>query len=232
MENNKISPKNRSNKKAYTEAINLMASDLTLTYKDIANKTGVHPKTLTRWIQNGEFIDSVYKRYMEVAGIHIPSVVQAMIEEARLGNVHAARLILEHFGKLENKLKIQVESNFEKFMKVEDDAEEIEFFDITEEQEDVLDALSQHIGGDNIELPERHPSNNSPKIRDDFEKNRLKYKIKEKQTDEEEAKKQSDRYLIRKRAKAVGLDLLPPGRRTKSERDNWMKKLEELERNS
>jgi hypothetical protein len=167
---------------------------------------------------------------MEVAGSHIPSVVQAMIEEARLGNVHAARLILEHFGKLENKLKIQVESNFEKFMKVDDDVEDADFFDVTDEQEEVLDVLSDRIGGDDIELPERHPSNDSPKARDDFEKNRLKYKVKEKQITEEESQKQSDRYLIRKRAKQVGLDLLPPGRRSKSERTAWMKKLEKLEK--
>ena len=230
MDNDKIVPKNSGNKGAYIAAVDLLASDLTLTYKDIANKIGVHPKTLARWLKNGNFIDAVYKRYMEVAGINIPSVVQAMIEEARLGNVHAARLILEHFGKLENKLKIQVESNFEKFMKVGEDTEDAEFFDITEGQEEVLDVLSDTIGGKDIELPNRHISNDKPKLRDDFEKNRLKYKVKEVEKNEEESKKQAERYLIRKRAKAVGLDLLPAGRRTKSERTNWMKKLEKLEK--
>ena len=232
MDNDKIIPKNSGNKGAYIAAVDMMASDLTLTYKDIAEKLGIHKKTLGRWLKNGDFIDTVYKRYMEIAGVHIPSVVQAMIEEAKLGNVHAARLILEHFGKLENKLKIQIESNFEKFMKVGEDAEEADFFVVTDEQEDTLDALSDHIGGDDIELPERHSSNDSPKVRDDFEKNRLKYKIKEKQTSEEESKKQSERYKIRSRAKKVGLELLPPGRRTRSERDAWMKELEKLEKNN
>ena len=59
----------------------------------------------------------------------------------------------------------------------------------------------------------------------------VKYKINEKKVSAEESQKQSDRYLIRKRAKAVGLDLLPSGRRTKSERSDWMKKLEKLEKN-
>ena len=231
MNNDKIIPKNSAHKGAYIAAVDMLASDLTLTYKDIAANLGVHPKTLSRWLKNGDFIDAVYKRYMEISGIHIPGVVQAMIEEARLGNVHAARLILEHFGKLENKLKIQVESNFEKFMKVGEDAEEVDFFEVTDEQEQVLDALSDSIGGDNIDLPERHPSNDNPKARDDFERNRLKYKINEKKISAEESQKQSDRYLIRKRAKAVGLDLLPSGRRTKSERSDWMKKLEKLEKN-
>ena len=100
MDNDKIIPKNSGNKGAYIAAVDMMASDLTLTYKDIASKLGVHPKTFSRWLKNSDFIDAVYKRYMEIAGVHIPSVVQAMIEEAKLGNVHAARLILEHFGQL------------------------------------------------------------------------------------------------------------------------------------
>tara|TARA_Y100000310_G_scaffold32651_1_gene30912 strand:- start:2 stop:700 length:699 start_codon:yes stop_codon:yes gene_type:complete len=230
MNNDKIIPKNSGNKGAYIAAVEMMASDLTLTYKDIANKLGIHKKTLGRWLQNGNFVEAVYKRYMEIAGVHIPSVVQAIIEEAKLGNVHAARLVLEHFGKLENKLKIQVESNFEKFMKG-DDVEEAEFFEVTNEQEEVLDALSDHIDSDDIDLPERHISNNSPKARDDFEKNRLKYKIKEKHKDEEEAKKQAERYKIRRRAKAVDLELLAPGRKSRSERDHWMKELEKREKN-
>ena len=232
MDNDKIIPKNSGNKGAYIAAVDMMASDLTLTYKDIASKLGVHPKTFSRWLKNSDFIDAVYKRYMEIAGVHIPSVVQAMIEEAKLGNVHAARLILEHFGKLENKIKIQVESNFEKFMKVDDDTEDAEFFDITDSQEEVLETLSEHIGGEDIKLPDRHPSNDFPKAREDFEKDRLKYRTKEVQKNEEETKKQAERYLIRKRAKAVGLDLLPSGRRTKSEREAWMKKLEALEKKS
>ena len=230
MNNDKIIPKNSGNKGAYIAAVDMMASNLTLTYKDIALKLGVHKKTLSRWLQNGDFIEAVYKRYMEVAGVHIPSVVQAMIEEAKLGNVHAARLILEHFGKLENKMTVQIESNFEKFMKG-DDTEDAEFFEITDEQEETLNALSDHIGGDDIKLPERHPSNNSPKARDDFEKDRLKYKIKEKDKDEEESKKQAERYLIRRRAKVVNLKLLSPGRHSRNERNKWMEELEKREKN-
>ena len=47
MDNNKIIPKNSGNKGAYIAAVNLMASDLTLSYKDIANKkiNTTHTKT-------------------------------------------------------------------------------------------------------------------------------------------------------------------------------------------
>ena len=64
------------------------------------------------------------------------------------------------------------------------DAEEVEFLEITKNQEEVLETLSDN----SIKLPERHPSNDEPKARDDFEKNRLKYKIKEKKKDKSESK--------------------------------------------
>ena len=33
--------------------------------------------------------------------------------------------------------------------------------------------------------------------------------------------KQAERYLIRKRAKKVGLEMLPPGRHSKSVKNEW-----------
>ena len=210
---------------AINAAIDMLASNPGIRYKDVASKLGVSATTITNWMCSPDVVDRVYKRYMELAGNELPAVVQAVIEEAKLGNVHAARLILEHFGKLENKIKVQVESNFEKFMK--GNTEDAEFFEVTENQEQVLEILSDN----NIQLPERHTSNNKPKARDDFEKDRLKYKIKKAQISESEAKKQSNRYLIRKRAEAVDLELLSPGRHSRSERDNWMKELEKREKN-
>ena len=207
-------------------AIDMIASNPGVKYKDVAAKLDVSSTTIGNWMCSPSVIDKVYKRYMELAGNELPAVIQAVIEEAKLGNVHAARLILEHFGKHENKIKVQVESNFEKFMK-SDDAEEVEFFEVTQKQEEVLEVLSDN----SIKLPKRHPSNNKPKIRDDFEKNRLKYKMNKAQINELEAKKQAERYKVRTRAKAVDLELLSPGRHSRSERDNWMKELEKREKN-
>ena len=214
-----------TDKIAINAAIDMLASNPGIRYKDVGDKLGYSATTITNWMCSPAVIERVYKRYMELAGNELPAVVQAVIEEAKLGNVHAARLVLEHFGKLENKIKVQVESNFEKFMK--GDTEDAEFFEVTEKQEEVLEVLSN----DKIQLPERHSSNDEPKARDEFEKNRLKYKIKKAQISESEAKKQSKRYLIRKRAKAVDLELLSPGRHSRSERDNWMKELEKREKN-
>ena len=211
---------------AVRAAIDMIARNPGIKYKDVANKLDVSTTTITNWMCSPTVIDKVYKRYMEFAGNELPAVVQAVIEEAKLGNVHAARLILEHFGKLENKVKIQVESNFEKFMKG-DNTEEAEFFEVNDNQEQVLEMLSDN----NIELPERHTSNDEPKARDDFEKDRLKYKMKKAKTSEIEAEKQAERYKIRTRAKAVGLELLTAGRHSRSERDKWMQELEKREKN-
>ena len=118
-----------------------------------------------------------------------------------------------------------MESNFEKFMKAGDDSEEAEFVEITEDQNEILNELSN----DNIVLPKRHVSNDTPRIRESFEKDRLQKKIAKKREEKSVESKQSKRYLIRKRAKAVGLDLLPPGRHSKSKRKAWMDRLEQLE---
>ena len=174
-------------------AVELLAKNINLTYEQVANEVGVSKNTISNWMSNSEFIEKVYERYMQVAGSQLPFVVQAMIEEARLGNVHAAKLILEHFGKLEQKLHIKVESNFEKFISSVD-AEEADFFDITNEQSEVLDVIEEHVGDVKIEVPERHPSNDKPKLRDAYEKARLKGKVKSRMKDLSEKDKQAQRY--------------------------------------
>ena len=98
-----------------------------------------------------------------------------------------------------------------------------------DETKQVLDHVASAMEVDNIALPERNPINDKPKKREKEEKARLSTlgfkSIKKKVED----KKQQSRYLVRKRALAVGLDLLPPGRHTKATLDKWMAKLEELE---
>ena len=206
-------------------AIEVMATNIGVEQKIVADKIGVSAPTMRSWLADPQFIEDLYTRYMEIAGFELPMVVQATIEEAKRGNVQAARLVLEHFGKLENRLKIQVESNFEKFMK--SDSQDAEFYEVTEGQEEVLEVLSDS----NIKLPERDTINNDPAQRRRDEKKRLKQRasIYNRTKTAEAKKEQNERYAIRKRAKAVDLDLLPPGRHTKTARDQWMRKLIQLE---
>ena len=104
----------------------MFCSNPNITQAQIAGTVGVDRRTVNAWFANPNFVEAVYERYMEISGIHLPEVIQSMIEEAKAGNVQAGRLVLEHFGKLENKLKIEVESNFERFMRL-DDVEEADF---------------------------------------------------------------------------------------------------------
>ena len=211
---------------ARTEAIELFANNVKIDNKTVADKVGISAPTLRYWLSDPDFSESLYKRYMEVAGCEIPSVIQSMIEEAKLGNVQAGRLVLEHFGKLVPTMKIKVESNFEKFI----NAENAEFSEVTNGQIDTLDLISEKIGTDGSELPERDMSNNHPIAREHEERKRIKELESQAQIKKTTKQKQNDRYHIRRRADTVGLELLPPGRHSKSQRQSWMNKLTKLER--
>ena len=164
---------------------------------------------------------------MEVSGIEFPAVIKSMIEEAKMGNVQAGRLILEHFGKLETRVKVQVESPFEKFMRM--DGEEAEFVDISDKEKEDMDLVSKVMDMEDIELPERDIANSSPRLREKNEKKTLKEST-IKQIKKEKVKRQlNNAYRLRKRAEAVGLKLLGAGRQSKGARDKWLEKLERLE---
>ena len=205
-------------------AIELLSSNPDMNLQQVASRCDVTDRTINNWLKDPNFVDTVYTRYMEVAGIELPKVIQAIIEEAKMGNVQAGRLILEHFGKLENKVTIQMESNFEKFMKVES----AEVVEIEDEDSQALDSIANHIGTKEP-LPARDPSNDNPKSREANEKKNLKKALSSVRSKEKEKEYQKEAYKTRKRAKAVGLKLLPSGRHSKGTRDNWKKELERLE---
>ena len=153
-------------------AIELISSNPSMHQKAIAKQLGVDERTVRNWLTDPDFIDEIYKRYMEVSGIELPAVIKAMIEEAKLGNVQAGRLILEHFGKLEHRIKVQVESPFEKFMRM--DGEDAEFIDVDDKDKNDMDLVSKVMDIENIELPERDIANSSPRLREKNEKKTLK----------------------------------------------------------
>ena len=208
-------------------AIELLSKNPSLHQKTLASKIGVDERTIRNWLGDPDFIDEIYKRYMEVSGIELPSVIKAMIEEAKMGNVQAGRLILEHFGKLEHRIKVQVESPFEKFMRM--DGEDAEFVDMSGEEVDDMDLVSKVMDMEDIELPERDIANNSPRLREKNEKKTLKKSVIKKIKKEKVKKQLNNAYRLRKRAEAVGLKLLGSGRQSKGAREKWLQELERLE---
>ena len=48
-----------------------------VTMKELAKNTDIPYPTLMSWMHDPMFIDQIYKRYMEVAGIELPNVIGA-----------------------------------------------------------------------------------------------------------------------------------------------------------
>ena len=82
----------------------------------MADEIGVHRNTISNWMNDKEFIETLYESYMKSFGAKLPSVLEAMYKEAKNGNVQAGRLILEHSGKLIKNVEVKVESPFERFL--------------------------------------------------------------------------------------------------------------------
>ena len=211
-------------------AIEILASSPGLNKNKLCKDLNIAPATLRTWMSDPIFIDNLYKRYMEVAGVELPLVVQSMIREAKEGNVQAGRLILEHFGKLDNRVKIQVESPFEKFMKMEEvqNGEFVEDNEVTNGAISIAEQASSLYDNDS-DLPARNVLNDNPGKRNQDEAEKLKYATQVSKKKAVEKVLQKKYYARRKRAKDVNLELLKPGRMSKGKREEWWKELESLE---
>ena len=216
------------------ETIELMVTEPNLTYKEIAKRIGISKATLQTWRQDPGFIDAYYDRYMIKFGSKLPEVLDAMIREAKEGNVQAGRLVLEHSGKLVKRVAVRIDSPFEKFLNaIDGEVVDVESVDNLEEEIKEVGSSPMEIINSipvNDNLPERNDFNNTPNVRIAEEKKRVKrIKNRSKYNTKKKKKKYNSMYLLRKRAMKVGLELLPPRKPTKTERAAWISKLEELE---
>ncbi len=199
-------------KPAKVLAIECFALNPTITAKEVAEQVGVSARTIASWKEDPMFVDKIYERYMTEFGSQLPAVINSMVREAKHGNVQAARLVLEHSGRLVKNVNITIDSPFEKFLKKEsiDDAEVIEVFD-------------------DVEMPQDLPERIKPKTQ-------VEEKIKIKTIMDREKKKltYNDKrklwYNWKKRAKAVGIDPLPAKKPTKGQRKEWEQSIVEAEK--
>ena len=118
-------------------AIEMFALSPYTSSKKVAEKLGISIHTIHAWRKDPNFIEACYDRYMVEFGSQLPSVLNAMVREAQEGNVQAARLVLEHSGKLVKNVNITIDSPFEKFLKNVPDVEVVE--DEDWDQEEVTD---------------------------------------------------------------------------------------------
>ena len=199
-------------KPAKVLAIECFALNPTITAKEVAEQVGVSARTIASWKEDPMFVDKIYERYMTEFGSQLPAVINSMVREAKHGNVQAARLVLEHSGRLVKNVNITIDSPFEKFLKKEsiDDAEVIEVFD-------------------DVEMPQDLPERIKPKTQ-------VEEKIKIKTIMDREKKKltYNDKrklwYNWKKRAKAVGIEPLPAKKPTKGQRKEWEQSIVEAEK--
>ena len=197
--NDKIAEK----KPAKVLAIECFALNPDITTKEVAAQVGVSPRTISYWREDPMFIDKIYERYMTEFGSQLPAVISSMVREAKHGNVQAARLVLEHSGKLVKNVNITVDSPFEKFLKTED-VEEADFVEVL----------------DDVVIPEDLPPREKP-MSIKQERVVLKRVIDKELNKKNRNEKRKEWYAWKKRAKAVGIEPLKAKRPTKGQRKEW-----------
>ena len=201
-------------KKAHGAEIYALNPDITA--QQVADKLGLSVRTVENWKQDPNFIDAIYKRYMIEFGGELPAVLNAMVREAKAGNVQAGRLVLEHSGKLVKNINVTVDSPFEKYMK----KIEVEQSDIEDaEVEEIIDSIPII----DTPLPERNTE--SQYVRAKREKKKVKDAIMDEKKKSKYLNQRREWYRWKKRAEAVGIEPLAAKRPTKGQRVTWQEEI-------
>jgi len=191
-------------------AIEYMTMHPNAKMEEVAQESGVTRNTVSVWLRDPEFVEVFYQKYMVSFGAKLPSILNSMIREAESGNVQAGRLVLEHSGKLIKRVEVNNhQSPFEKFLD-QGDSKPYEKEEIEEAEFTVI--------------PERPvvPEKKKPKT-----KKAELFEVKEKAR-KLEVRREADRW--RRRAKRVGVELMPKGRKTQIQRLEWQQEVREAEK--
>ena len=200
-------------------AINLLVDNPNMTAKSLATTLNVSVKTIYNWRANPNFVDALEKQYRVKMGLHLPAVWDAMIREAKAGNVQAARLVLESSGKLVKNVNVTIDSPFEKFLKT--NGQDIEYEDA--EIEEVVQIMPEPTS----DLPERKIENQVQRTKN--ENKRIKKVVLSEKQKANRNKKRREWYQWIKRAKAVGVDPLPSKRPTPAQKEAWINEVKKKE---
>ena len=192
-------------------AIEMYALQPDVTADEVAKELGVSRNLIYIWRKNPKFVDAIYERYMIKFGGELPAVLQAMIREAKAGNVQAGRLILEHSGKLVKNVNVTIDSPYEKFLK----SEKAEFEVVDAEVEEIVDSIPDI----NVDLPERKVEDQRKRVVKEKKKIQSAKKI------EERKRKRREWYKWNERAKKAGVEPLPARRPTPAQRKAWEKQI-------
>ena len=197
------------------KAIELYALQPDITAAEVAKALGISASLVYVWRKNPNFVDAIYSRYMVEFGGELPAVLQAMVREAKAGNVQAGRLVLEHSGKLVKNVNITIDSPFEKFLKAE--KAEIDYEDA--EVEEIIASVSY----DEENLPERNTGDQRQRVRK--EKKKIKKAIKSEKEKQAYNKKRKEWNEWLSRGKKMGVDPLPARRPTPAQKKTWREEI-------
>ena len=197
------------------KAVELYALQPDITAAEVAKELGVSASLVYIWRKNPNFVDAIYNRYMVEFGGELPAVLQAMVREAKAGNVQAGRLVLEHSGKLVKNVNITIDSPFEKFLKA--DKVEVEYEDA--EIEEIVDSIPDIDG----ELPKRNTEDQRQRVRK--EKKKIKKAIKTEKQKQAYNRKRKEWNEWLSRSKKVGVDPLPARRPTPAQKKVWREEI-------
>ena len=199
-------------------AVEIVASTPGISQRKLALEINRNLMTVNSWFQNPTFTDACFDRFKELSGVKLTMVIEAMFREASEGNVAAARLLLEHHNKLDRTLHIKVESPFDKFL----NSKSLDHIDVEDAE---IIGRSVEITSD---LPPRNPEANQH-YRKITEGKKVKSKIRTTKQKIKKNNNQNARYHLRKRAKVVELQMLPPGKPKEEKRRAWMRELKKRE---
>ncbi len=197
------------------KAIELYALKPDITASEVAKDIGVSTSLIYIWRKNPKFVDAIYERYMVEFGGELPAVLQAMIREAKAGNVQAGRLILEHSGKLVKNVNVTIDSPYEKFLK----SERAEFEVVDAEVGEIVDSIPDI----EVDLPARNTE--SQRSRVIKEKKKIKKRIKSVADKQKYNAKKREWYKWKVRADKVGVEPLPARRPTPAQRKSWREEI-------
>ena len=197
------------------KAVELYALQPDITAAEVAKELSVSAALIYVWRKNPNFVDAIYNRYMIEFGGELPAVLQAMVREAKAGNVQAGRLVLEHSGKLVKNVNITIDSPFEKFLKAE--KVEVEYEDA--EIEEIVDSIPDIDG----ELPKRNTEDQRQRVRK--EKKKIKKAIKTEKQKQAYNKKRKEGNEWLSRGQKMGVDPLPARRPTPAQKKTWREEI-------
>ena len=197
------------------KAVELYALQPDITAAEVAKELGVSAALIYVWRKNPNFVDAIYNRYMVEFGGELPAVLQAMVREAKAGNVQAGRLVLEHSGKLVKNVNITIDSPFEKFLKAE--KAEIDYEDA--EIEEIVDSIPDIDG----ELPKRNTEDQRQRVRKEKKKIKKAIKTEKKKQAYNRKRKEWNEWLSR--GKKMGVDPLPARRPTPAQKKAWREEI-------